>query len=120
MREYLEERRTLTDMNYMPIAINHDVAIMSVFYLQNITCYRISSHGLNEVESGFLESYGIFSAVFISEEPKEIVNLRPSHLVPRSSIGDNVDDAALYNKLESASIIELVSQLTPGPVAVTR
>ena len=65
----------------MTLRTNHDVAIMSVFNLQNIACERICSHRLNEIEPCSLEGDGVLSPVFGYKEVKEVVDLCSSHFI---------------------------------------
>lgn len=39
----------LTDMNNMTISVDHDIAIVPILDLQDITSYRIRSHGLYKI-----------------------------------------------------------------------
>lgn len=65
---YTGQAHALTNMNYVTLAIDHDVSIVSVLDLQDVTCDRIGCHRLNEVEASPLEFDSIFSTVFRNEE----------------------------------------------------
>lgn len=82
-------------MHYMPITANHDVPIMSIFDLQDVTGDRICGHGLNEVQSSSLETGGVLSTIFCDEEVLKIVHLRPAHFISRCRIWDDINDPTL-------------------------
>lgn len=88
----------LTNVHDVPLAVDHDVPVVSVLDLEDITCDRVGGHRLNEVESRFLERNGVLSSVFGDEEVKQIVDFRTSHLISRCSIGNDVNDTTLQRK----------------------
>jgi hypothetical protein len=87
----------VTNMHYMPLTANHDIPIMSILDLQDVTSNRVCSHGLNEVQSGSLETGGILSTIFCDEEVLKIVHLRPAHFISRCGIWDDINDPTLPN-----------------------
>ena len=52
-----------TDVNDVTLLINHDIAIVAVLDLKNITRYGICSHRLNEIQTGFLICDRVFSSI---------------------------------------------------------
>ncbi len=84
-----------TDVDYMPIGIDHDIPIMSIFDLQDITSNRVCGHRLNEVETSLLERYRIDSTILVDEVGIKVIDFGTSHFVSRSSIRYDVDDTAL-------------------------
>ena len=71
-----------TDMNYMALSVNHDVSVMPVLDLEDVTSDRVRSHRLNEVQSGLLEGDRMLSTIFADEEIEQVIDLCPSHLIP--------------------------------------
>jgi len=53
-----------TDMNYVTLTVYHDVAIMPILDLQDVTCDGVRGHRLNKVKSCLLELYSIRVAIF--------------------------------------------------------
>ena len=82
-------------MHDMPLAVYHDVAVVSVFDLQYIAGDRIRSHRLDKVETRFLKCDCILPSVFCDEEVKEIIDFRSSHFIPRCRVRNHIDYAAL-------------------------
>jgi len=85
----------------VPFPIDHDIPVMPILDLQDVASHRVRRHGLDKVQSGFLERHRIDSAILVDEVGDEIVDLGSTHLVSRSCIWYNVDDTTL---LESAGI----------------
>jgi hypothetical protein len=79
----------------MAISIDHDISVVSILDLQDITSHRIRCHGLDEVETSLLESRSVHAAIFVDKVPIQIVDLRSAHLVTRCSVGHNIDHSAL-------------------------
>ena len=65
---YTTQAHALTNMDYVTLAIDHNVSVMSILDLQDVACDGIGCHRLNEVEASPLEFDGIFSAVLRNEE----------------------------------------------------
>ena len=79
----------------MSLTANHDVPIMSILDLQDVTSNRVCSHGLDKVKSGSLETGGILATIFCDEEVLKIVHLCPAHFISRCGIWDDVNDPTL-------------------------
>lgn len=54
-------------MNYMSVFVNHNVSIVSVFYLEKVANNGIRRHGFYEVRSCFLEVFSTFIAILVKE-----------------------------------------------------
>ena len=103
----------------VPITINHDISIVAILNLENITSHGVCSHGLNKVQLCFLKSNSILASIFGSEKVQQIVDLSPTHFIARGSIRNHIYDTTLCKELSLTFVVE--SQvLTPGAVAVTR
>ena len=89
----------LTDMNDMTISIDHNIAIVPILNLQDITGYRISSHGLDEIQSGFLKACRIRATIFCYEEILQVIHFGSSHFVSGCCIRNHVDNTALSDKV---------------------
>lgn len=63
-------------------SINHDVSVVAILDLNNVAKERVGGHGLNEVDSGLLVANAIGAAVLENEKSLEIVDFRPTHLIP--------------------------------------
>lgn len=105
-------------MHNMALAINHYIAVMTIFNLQNIASHGVCRHGVNEVQSCFLEGNAVLSTVFRSEKSKQIVNLGATHLVSRCRVRDHINNTTLRQC--KAELRRIWKVLTPGAVAVTR
>ena len=66
---------------YVSLAVDHDIAIVSILDLQYVTSDRISCHGLNEVQASALELHSVFATVFSDKEIEEIVDFGSAHLI---------------------------------------
>ena len=53
------EQQLLTDVNDVSMFVHHDVAIVSVFDLQQVTDQRVGSHALDKVGPGGSEECSI-------------------------------------------------------------
>lgn len=51
------------EIGYLPFAVNHDVPIVTVLDLQDITSNRKCGYGLDEIEASALECNGLFSTI---------------------------------------------------------
>lgn len=82
-------------MDYVPIFVNHDVSIMSVFYLKKVTNNGVRRHRFDEISSCFLEVLGTFIAVLVKEVfVKPGISLS-AELISRLSIGNAFNNTAL-------------------------
>lgn len=79
----------------MSLSVNHDVAVMPILNLQNVACNRICGHGLNEIEASFLEWDCILTTILGDEETQQIIDFSPTHLIPRSSIRNYINNTTL-------------------------
>lgn len=59
---------TQTDMNNVSLSVDHDVSVVAILDLQDVTCDRVRSHGLDEVQARALERDGVLSSIFSDEE----------------------------------------------------
>lgn len=82
-------------MDYMSMSIDHDIPIMSVLDLKDIAGHRVCCHGLDEVQSGFLELYGVGAAVAGHEKCEEVIDFGATHFISRRCIRYNVNDSTL-------------------------
>lgn len=82
----------------MPLAVDHDVSVVTVFDLQDIASNRVRRHRLNEVQSSLLERGCVDSAVFVNEVSVEIVDFGSSHLVSGCGIRYDINDSALDSR----------------------
>ena len=55
-------------MNYMPFSINHNVAVVTIFDLENVARDRVRCHRLDEIQPRLLEGSGVLASVFGNEE----------------------------------------------------
>jgi hypothetical protein len=51
-------------MHDMPFSVNHNIPIVTVLNLEDITSNRIGGHRLDEIEASALELNGLFSTIF--------------------------------------------------------
>lgn len=61
------EEESEIDVDNVSFAINHDVSIVTILDLKNITSNRVGGHGLDKVEPGFLERRRVETAVLVDE-----------------------------------------------------
>ena len=73
-----------TNVDNVAFAVDHDVAVVAVLYLEYIARYGVRCHRLDEVLPCFLIRVGVLSAIFRDEEALEVVDLRAAHFVSRS------------------------------------
>ena len=76
------EQETEIDMNDVTISIDHDVSVMSILDLKNVTSDGISSHGLDEVQPSLLKINSVLPAVLSDKEVKKVVDLGTTHFIP--------------------------------------
>jgi hypothetical protein len=95
-----------TDVDDVTLLVDHDVAIVAVLDLKNVTRYGIRSHRLDEIQTSVLILDRIFSAILGNEKALEIVNLCSAHLVPRGRIRYDVDNATLQRKVLGTTRIQ--------------
>ena len=84
-----------TYVNDVTLSIDHDVSVVAIFDLKDVTSYRVARHGLYEIESGPLELDAIIPSILGLEESKQVVNLCSPHFVTRSCVRDDVDNSTL-------------------------
>ena len=92
----------LTDVYNVPIAIDHDITIMPVFYLQNVTGNGIRRHGLDEVEASLLEFDCVFPSILRNKEIEQIVHFRTTHFISRRGVRDHINHTTLRGISENA------------------
>lgn len=88
----------LTDMDDVPVPVDHDVSVVTVLDLEDIARDRVGCHALDEVHARLLKRDRVDTAVLVDEEREQVVDLGPTHLVSRGRVGDDVDDSALSEK----------------------
>lgn len=57
-----------TDMDNMAFSVDHNVAVVAIFDLENVAGNRVRSHRLNKVQSSPLEGHCILSAILGDEK----------------------------------------------------
>lgn len=82
-------------MDDVTLSVNHDVPVVPIFDLKDVASYRVTGHGLYEIESSALELDAIFPSIFRLKESKQVIDLRPTHFISRSGIWDDIDDSTL-------------------------
>ena len=80
-RNHRQQWVSQTDVNYMALSVNHDVSVVSILDLEDVTSDGVRSHRLNEVQPGLLEGDRVLSTIFAYEEIEQVVDFGPSHLV---------------------------------------
>lgn len=55
-------------MYNMAFTVNHDIAVVTIFDLEDIASNRVCSHGLNEIQPCFLEGNCVGSSILRDEE----------------------------------------------------
>ena len=68
-------------MNYVAPSINHGVSIVPVLDLEDVTCDRVRSHLLDDVQPGLLEGNCVLSAIFANKEIEQVINFGLPHLI---------------------------------------
>lgn len=97
-RGYLSnEGIQLTDVDNVSFAVYHDVSVVPILDLKDVTGNRVGRHGLNKVQPSLLEGNGILSSELTHEEAEEIVDLCAAHLVSRGRVWDDINNTALSN-----------------------
>lgn len=81
LRSYKHRQIRQTNVNYVAFSIYHDVSVVSVLNLENITGNRVRSHRLDEVQPSLLEGNRMFSTVFSDEEIEQVIDLSPPHFI---------------------------------------
>jgi len=79
-RPYVKQEPEI-DVDYVTLSVNHDVSVMPILDLEDVTGDRVRSHRLNEVQPGLLEGDRMLSTIFPDEEIEQIVDFGPSHLI---------------------------------------
>lgn len=90
------QTRFLTYMDDMPIAIDHDVAVMPILDLQDVASHRISRHRLDEVETSLLEGDSVLSAIFCHKKVQQVIHFGTPHLIPGCRVWYHIDHTALH------------------------
>lgn len=88
----------LTNVDYVPFSIDHNITIVPIFDLEYIAGHRIGSHGLNKVQTGSLECNRVLASIFCDEKVQKIINFSAAHFVPRSCVGNNIDNTTLQRE----------------------
>ena len=55
-------------MNDVPLAVYHDIAVVSVLDLKDVANNRVRCHGLDKVQASLLELDCVFPAIFRNKE----------------------------------------------------
>lgn len=84
-----------TYMYDVSFSIDHDVTIVTVLDLQDITRHRVRRHRLDEVKTSSLKGDSFFSSIFGNEEVEKVVNFGATHFIPRGGVRYHVDHTAL-------------------------
>lgn len=66
--ETIEGTILLTDVDNVSISIDHNIAVMPVLDLKNITGNGIRRHGLDEIQASLLKRYCVFASIFRYKE----------------------------------------------------
>jgi len=85
-------------MNNVTLAINHNVPVVAILDLQDVTRDGIRCHTLDEVEASFLERDRIDAAVLVQEVAEKVVDLRSAHFVSRSGVRDDINNTATWRR----------------------
>lgn len=91
-------------MNNVALPVDHDVPVMTILDLQDVASEGIRSHGLNEVQAGLLKCDGVLAAVSGDEEVEQVVYFSTTHLITRSGVGDDIDDATLHQDISPKEV----------------
>jgi hypothetical protein len=86
---------SLTNVDNVAFTVYHNVSIVPILDLQDITGNRVGSHGLDEVQTCLLEGYGVWTTVLGNEEIKQIINLGTTHFITGRGIRNNINNTAL-------------------------
>lgn len=105
--ETIEGTILLTDVDNVSISIDHNIAVMPVLDLKNITGNGIRRHGLDEIQASLLKRYCVFASIFRYKEVEQVIDFRSAHLVSRCRIGHNINDPTLYSKLAGSHKSEI-------------
>jgi hypothetical protein len=89
------EKKPKVDVGDATSSVDHDVSVVAVLDLDDVTEERVGSHRLDEVGTGALEVGRVGRAVLHYEEGLEVVDLGTTHLVTGGSVRYDVDDTAL-------------------------
>lgn len=89
------EQETEVDVDDVSIAVDHDVAVVTVLDLEDVAGDGVGGHGLNEVHARLLEWDCVDTTVLVDEEAEEVVDLGSTHLISRGGVWNDVDDSAL-------------------------
>ena len=72
-----------TDVDYVALSVDHNISVVPILDLKDITSNGVRSHRLDEVQPGLLECNRMFSTVFSDEEIEQVIDFGPSHLISR-------------------------------------
>ena len=90
-----------------PFSVNHDVAVVSVFELEDVAENGVGGHGLDEIAPSSLKCHRLLWTELDQEEGSEVVDLGSSHFIARGSVGDHIDDARPRTSSEHAVRLDL-------------
>jgi hypothetical protein len=82
----------------MALAIDHDIPVVSVLDLQDVTSHAIRRHRLDKVESSLLKGRRVDAAVLVHKVAEQVVDLGSSHLISRGGVGNNIDYTTLSGR----------------------
>lgn len=95
----------LTDVHNMALSIDHDIPVMPILDLQDVTCHRICGHRLNEVKPGFLELECVGVPISRHEERKQVVDLCSTHFVSRRRVRHDIYHSTLMQTTELSDTV---------------
>lgn len=84
----------------MTFDVNHDVAVMSVFDLEQKSDNAVSRHGDDEIATGALELFGVLVPVGLHEVLVQPEIRLSAQLVAGFGVGDALDHSALKNQMK--------------------
>lgn len=90
------EQETEVDVDDVSLAVDHNVSVVTVLDLEDVAGDGVGGHGLDEVHARLLKWDCVDTTVLVDEEAEEVVDLGSAHLISRCSVGNDVDDSALW------------------------
>lgn len=82
-RNYRQKCVSQTNVNYVALSVNHDISVVPVLDLEDVTSDEVRSNRLNGVQPSLLEGNRVLSTIFADEETEQVIGFCPSHLVTR-------------------------------------
>ena len=92
-RSHWRNRRTNVDD--MPVIVNHDVTIVPVLDLQDEAGHRVRRHGPDKVEASLLVCCRLFATILLYAVQIEVVDVVATHLVSGCRVRHDINDTAL-------------------------